>query len=111
MRNTKTNKKIGNDSSVSHHNQDTTDGCDVSSGVNFSIVSTPVFPEPVIVRIRDPRRDVVTVRSPGVNSSIVSTPTLPEPIVMFIQNPRSTLTTVPSSNIRRSHRSLKKIIF
>ena len=104
MPKTKTNETIGSDSSVSRSNQDTADDCDVSSGINFSNVLTLTLPVHIIVRIRDPRSDVMNVRLPGVDFSIVSTLTLPEPLIVCIPYPRSTATTAPPPNLRRYHR-------
>ena len=101
-------QNIGKESSVPHPNQETVDDSDVSSGVDSSLVLPPQLPEPVIVRITDPRSDVVTVHRPGGNSSIVSTPTLPTPVIVRLQDPMIKVPKEPLPNLRRSQRPLKK---
>ena len=109
--NTKSHNTISTESSEPHSNQDSTDDSDVSSGVDSSLVLPPQLPEPVIVRITDPRSDIVTVHRPDVDSSVVSTPTLPAPVIVRIPDPTSKVTNEPPPNLRRSQRLLKKMIF
>ena len=74
-------QNIGKHSSISHPIQDT--------AFDFSLVLHPPLPEPVIVRITDPRSDVVTVHRLDGDSSVVSTPTLPAPVIVRLQDPVS----------------------
>ena len=108
---TKSHNTIGKESSISPPNQDTTDDSDVSSGVDSSLVLPPQLPEPVIVRITDPRSDIVTVHRPDVDSSVVSTPTLSAHVIVRLQDPMIKVPKEPPPNLRRSQRSLtfKKI--
>ena len=101
---TKSHITIGKESSVSPPNQNTDDDYDVSSGVDSSLVLPPQLPEPVIVRITDPRSDVVTILRPGGDSSIVSTPTLPTPVIVRLQDPMIKVPKEPLPNLRRSQR-------
>ena len=96
-------QNIGKESSISHPIQDT--------DVDSSLVLSPQLSKLVIVRITDPRSDVVTVLRPGGDSSIVSTPTLPTSVIVRLQDPMIKVLKEPLPNLRRSQRPLKKIIF
>ena len=88
---------------MSHPIQDT--------DVDSSLVLSPQLSKLVIVRITDPRSDVVTVHRPDGDSSIISTPTLPAHVIVRLHDPMIKVPKVPPPNLRRSQRSLtfKKI--
>ena len=93
-------QNIGKESSISHPIQDT--------DVDSSFVLPPQLSKLVIVRITDPRSDVVTVHRPDGDSSVISTPTLPAPVIVSLQDPVIKVTKEPPPNLRRSQQSLKK---